>query len=170
MGRRVGFFPLLVLLFPSCMQGALPKRYRTERFLSPSPHANISRGYRGSTSATTKPLWLHAIHCATERVGVSNPNRRQKGDTETVGELRRIRGGAHASRAQIKLPFELLRGSLHIIVALNELFMFLCILHTVRWSLSASFFGFLMDLFVLGGYSPLHVNLIKSIWLENSFN
>ena len=46
---------------------------------------------------------------------------------------------ADASRAQLKMVFEVLRGSLPFIVSLNELFMFLCILHGVRWPPNASF-------------------------------
>lgn len=44
-----------------------------------------------------------------------------------------------SSRVRIKMVFELLQGFLQFIVSLNELFMFLCILHTMQELLNASF-------------------------------
>lgn len=52
---------------------------------------------------------------------------------DTERETRREeKGWEDASRVRIKMVFELLLGSLQFIVSLNELFMFLCILHTMQ--------------------------------------
>lgn len=67
--------------------------------------------------------------------------RKKKKKSDTEKEERKRGGGrkwADASRARLKMVFEVLRGSLPFIVSLNELFMFLCILNTMRWPLNAS--------------------------------
>lgn len=117
-------------------------------FFLPYP-PNISRGRKGERecvkdfATTNNSLWnrcgvkeweweLRVKHECDWRGRWTNRGR--------AGEkIWHRKGWADASRARIKLVFELLRGSFRFIVSFNELFMFLCILHTIWWSLSASF-------------------------------
>lgn len=68
------------------------------------------------------------------------------------------------------MVFEVLRGSLPVIVSANELFMFLCILNRRATAAERLLRGLLMDLFFSPGDSPLHVNLIIGICLASRNN
>lgn len=128
----------------SIIQGAVPKLHQRGAcsFFFSSP-LNISGGKRACLCDNKQ---LAAGRAQNERAAVqidspaqnkpSEKRRRRKG-----GNLpqRGVEGGQRwrgyrwvdASRAQLKMAFEELWGSLPFIVSANELFMFLCILHAV---------------------------------------